>query len=108
MRAGRRRHRLVLEAETRESNGQGGYTTVWAAVGKPIRAEVIGLSGDEAISAAVTRSVQQWRITFLKRPGVTTKHRLREGAVLYDIKSVMEDPRDAQALVLICETGATH
>jgi SPP1 family predicted phage head-tail adaptor len=107
--AGRLRRRLVLQEEGRVPNGQGGWTTGWQDVGggKPLRAEVIGLSGDEALQEMVKRNIQQWRVTIRKRPGVTTKNRLKEGALVYDIKSIMDDPREPERFwVLICETGA--
>ncbi|HVQ09530.1 MAG TPA: phage head closure protein [Allosphingosinicella sp.] len=99
---------MTIEVGTRTPNGQGGYTIVWAPVATApnVRAEIIGLSGDEALKAGIERNVQQWRVTIRRREDVTAKHRLKEGSVVYDIKSVMPDPRSEAATLLICETGA--
>ena len=105
--AGRLRDRVAIELETRQPNGQGGFVTAWAPIagGGSVPAQVIGLSGDEAISAAVERSVQQWRVTIRDRPGLTTKHRLRRGGQLLDVKSILPHPNFDRTLVLICESS---
>lgn len=110
LQAGRLRHRVRIEAKTRVANGQGGSTVAWTLVAI-VRAEIIGLSGDEALKAGVERSVQQWRVTIRTR-AVTTQNRLvyldadpTLPAGPCDIKAVLPDPRAEGALVLMCETG---
>lgn len=101
--AGRLRELVSVEEETRLPNGQGGYTTAWSEVAAP-RAEIIGLTGDESINAAVERSVQRWRVTMRARL-LTTKHRLIWNDIQLDIKSVVPDPRAPEAaIVVICES----
>lgn len=106
--SGRLNKRVTIEAESRTGNGQGGYTTSWAPIaGTPtVWAEIIGLSGDEALSAGVSRNVQQWRVTIRRRDDITTKHRLTHGGRVFNIKSTMPDPRHDDATLLICETVA--
>lgn len=107
--SGRLNRRLTIQEETRQSNGQGGFTTSWSDV-KTVWAEVVGLSGDEALAAGIERSVQQWRITIRRRP-VTTKNRLIGKSTMFlgrifNVKSVMPDPKADDATLLICETVA--
>jgi SPP1 family predicted phage head-tail adaptor len=106
---GRLNKRVLIEAEGRTPNGQGGWVTAWAALpARPnVWAEIIGLSGDEALKAGVERSIQQWRVTILSRDDVTTGHRLTHRGQVFDIKSAMPDPKADDAMLLICETGAT-
>lgn len=101
--------KVEVQEESRTSNGQGGYTTVWTKLSArgDARAQIIGLSGDEAISAGVQRSVQQWRVVIRRRADVSTKNRLIWGALTLDIKSAMPLPADPRAFtLLICESGA--
>jgi SPP1 family predicted phage head-tail adaptor len=104
--------RVTIQAETRTSNGQGGYVTAWADLaGNPtVWAAVRGLSGGEALTAGVQRSVQQWRVIIRRRADITTRHRLRwDNAGTYivmDIKAAMplpDQPRDFT--LLVCESG---
>jgi SPP1 family predicted phage head-tail adaptor len=87
---GRLNRRLVLEAPAETPDGAGGATrsyeivaTLWAAV-EP-EAGRGGLVA-EAQGATVTH-----RIVIRMREGVTTRHRLRDGARLYRIVSLREE-----------------
>ena len=102
--SGRLNKRVAIQAETRVPNGQGGYTTDWTHE-RYIWAEIIGLSGDEALAAGIERSVQQWRVTMRRRP-ISTKKRLLYDGRIFGIKSVLPDPRADDATLLICETVA--
>lgn len=104
---GRLNKRVTIEAPTRQDNGQGGEIVTWDPL--PARAtvwaEIIGLSGDEALMAGVLRGVQQWRVTIGRRDEVTPEHRLTRPGQVYEIKSAMPDPKSEDGTVLICETG---
>jgi SPP1 family predicted phage head-tail adaptor len=100
--------RVTIQVESRLSNGQGGHITSWADIGTTptVWAAVRGLSGGEAITAGVQRSVQQWRVVIRRRADVTTKHRLVWGSLHLDIKAAMplpDQPRDFT--LLVCESG---
>lgn len=102
---GKLRELIEIQRETRVSNGQGGYTTSWSLLAR-VRAEIVGLSGDEALTAGVERSVQQWRVTIRRRRDVSPKNRILWGDKLLDIRSDMPDPKDPRAFtLLICESG---
>lgn len=104
--SGRLRDRVSLEDETRSPNGQGGFTTAWSAIDESISAEVIGLTGEESVTAAVERTSQRWRVTMRKRtPPVTTKQRLFWDGRALNIKSVLPDPKAPRsAIICICES----
>jgi SPP1 family predicted phage head-tail adaptor len=111
--AARLNRRVRIEQKGRVSNGQGGWTTGWAAAGT-VWAEIIGLSGDEALQQGVQRNVQQWRVT-VRRRAVSAGQRLFYlgsapgiAAGPYDIKSVLPDSKAADAIVLVCETGLSQ
>ena len=102
---GRLKELVSIQRETRTSNGQGGYTTSWSEVAK-VRAEIIGLSGDEALAAGVERSVQQWRVTIRRRSDISPKNRIQWGGQLLDVRSAIPDPKEPRAFtLLICESG---
>lgn len=104
--AGRLNRRATIQEPGRASNGQGGWTaTGWQDV-TTVWAEVLPLSGDEALQAGVERSVQQWRVTIRRRDSVTTKNRLLVADVAFDIKSAVPHPQHRDGTLLICETGA--
>jgi SPP1 family predicted phage head-tail adaptor len=95
-----------IEQEARVSNGQGGYTTSWSKLADEW-AEIIGMSGDEALLAGVQRAVQQWRVTISRRDDVKPRHRIKWGDLYLDIKAAMPLPKDPRNFtLLICESGA--
>jgi len=106
---GRLNKRVTFQSKVWADNGQGGKTVTWQNL--PTRpavwAEIIGLSGDEALRAGIERNVSQWRVTILRRDDLTGECRMLHGGLIYDIKSVMPDPKADDATLLICEVGAT-
>jgi SPP1 family predicted phage head-tail adaptor len=110
MNAGDLRDRVIIHEEVQTPDGQGGYTTNWtpiAAAPQGVWAKVIGLTGDEALAGLVERSTATWRVTIRKRPGITTKHRLIWDGRTLNVKSVLPDPKEPRAaLLLICESEA--
>jgi head-tail adaptor len=113
MEAARLRDRVAVEKEARVANGQGGFVTAWRAVpgADSIPAEVVAMSGDEALRLSVERATQQYRVRVRRRGSLdlTEKNRLKwkssRGEVMA-IKSVLPDPREPRAfLVLITEVG---
>lgn len=113
MQAARLRDRVTVEVLARRDNGQGGFETGWAEVAgaKSVPAEIVAMSGDEALRLGVERAVQQYRVRIRRRESlaITEKHRLKwtssSGEVMA-IKSVLPDPREPRAfLVMIAEIG---
>ncbi len=110
LRTRRLRERITIEAKNLVDNGKGGRKTPF---GEPewkpvttnlIAAEIIPLRGDEALSSAVLRSVQLYRVTIRPRDGAVTKNRIRWGSIVMDIKSAARSI-DRRSIVMTCESG---
>lgn len=110
LRTRRLRERITIEAKNLVDNGKGGRKRPdgepeWIpALPKPITAEVIPLRGDEALSNAVLRKVQLYRVTIRHRDGVSPVSRIRWGDVVMNIKSATRSI-DRRSIVMTCESG---
>jgi SPP1 family predicted phage head-tail adaptor len=103
--AGKLREPVRIEVEQRTSNGQGGYITAWTKVAD-VRAEILGLAGDEALRAGVERSVSQYRVTIRKRSDVSVVNRLKwKGTGPRDPIGPAASNDLRRALLLNCEIG---
>lgn len=107
--AGRLRERVAIQSANLVDNGRGGRKPPpgeqpWKDVATKVRAEIIPLRGDEALSLGVQRSTQLYRVTIRKRAGVTTAHRLMWGEIALDIRSAPPST-DGCSIVLTCESG---
>jgi SPP1 family predicted phage head-tail adaptor len=106
MNAGSLTEKVTIQQEVRAANGQGGFTTSWSDVetAPRVSANIVGMSGDEAISAGVERSVTRWRVTIRRRPEVSPRHRLLWNGLVLNIVSAMPLPNDPRAFTLmVCE-----
>ena len=87
---GRLRHRLVLEAPARTSDGAGGAVVQWTPVAcmwaeiRPIR-QASGVKA-EKMAASVTH-----RITVRSGCDVTTSMRFRQGERIFEIDGLQDD-----------------
>ena len=86
--------RLMLEDPQRVSDGRGGHTEVWEAMGD-LWAEVKPLNGRHSLQGGVNLSLQRYRITVRATPvGSTSRprpdQRFREGSRLFLIHAVAE------------------
>lgn len=96
--------RLVLEDETRVSDGAGGFSASWDTLGT-LWAEISARSGREASGEDASVSRTGFRITVRAAPfGAPSRpkpgQRFRDGARIFRIEAVAE--RDAQARYLTC------
>lgn len=106
MDAGRLRERITIEQSTRVANGQGGWNSDWVAIATKVPAEIIALSGDEALRDGIERSSQQYRVRLRKRDGLTPKERLQWKGQVMEVHSVLPDPKEPNSLLLlICSIG---
>ena len=122
MRAGRLRHRLVLQSKTYTANAYGEQvvtwsdeTTVWGAI-EP-------LSGKEFFAQAEIQSEARVRIVIRYNASIDTTWRVKSGGLYYDIvevinhdmcdrmitimarEGVSDDQADAGESILLLETG---
>ncbi|AXC50150.1 head-tail adaptor protein [Paracoccus suum] len=98
------RHRLILEAPERASDGMGGQTTVWRALGA-IWAGMRASTGREARGEVGAVSVVSWAITTRAAPAGDPRRprpgqRLRMGERLFRIEAIAET--DAGGRWLTC------
>jgi SPP1 family predicted phage head-tail adaptor len=102
--AGKRDKRVIIEQKsvTRNSIGEESVTWVtfatrWAAV-SPIR-------GREFFAAEQTMSSVDYRVNLLKPLAVTREMRIKHGAILMDIVSIIDNDNE---LELMCSTGVRN
>lgn len=105
MDAGLLRDEVTLEAEDRTDNGQGGFVSSWSPV-TTMSANLVALTGDEALQNGIQRSTATYRVTIRRRDTITAQHRLKWRGTILAIHSVLQHPRWPQeAMLLICEIG---
>lgn len=111
MSAGRLREKVAIQQKNLVDNGKGGRKRPdgepeWVDIAgfEKLRAEIIPLRGDEALSNLMTRSVQLYRVTMRYRTGVLTSHRLMWGETAMNIKSLARSV-DRRDMVMTVETG---
>lgn len=87
MKAGRLRHKIVIETVTEGRDAMGGITESWATHAT-VRASVEPLIGKEyfAAQAVTTANQVKFRIRYLST--VTTKMRINYDSKIYDIQSI--------------------
>jgi SPP1 family predicted phage head-tail adaptor len=83
------KRRLVLEAPAETADGAGGVARVYAGAAT-LWAQVMPVSARGDIAADSLGAVLRHRIVIRARGGVTTRHRLRDGARIYRIVAVRE------------------
>ena len=87
------RHRVTLQAITRSTDGQGGYTETWGNVAD-LWASIEPVKGWEKYQAAQTETPITHNITMRYRSGVTTAQRLLYGMRVFDIKECLNEGED--------------
>ena len=81
--------RLVLEAPAETSDGAGGVVRAYEAVAT-LWAQVTPVSARGDIAGDSLGAVLRRRIVIRARSGISTRHRLRDGARVYRIVAVRE------------------
>lgn len=109
--AGRLREKVAVQQKNLADNGRGGRKRPdgepeWIDVPgmEKIRAEIIPLRGNEALSNSILRSVQLYRVTIRFRSGILTSHRLMWGGTAMNIKAMARSV-DHKDIVMTVETG---
>jgi len=107
MRAGRLRHRVVLEERTGSANAYNELPDTWATVAT-LPAAVEPLGGREFFASQQVQGNVSHRITLRYLAGVTIKHRVRwpdpaTGADrIFDINAVIDRDERHRAIELMC------
>ena len=106
MRAGKLRHRLIIESPQRASDGAGGAVVTWTQVAS-IWAHVTPVSARELRSAGQRAEKLTHRITLRYRSGINATMRLVGEGRVFNIDAIInEDERD-HWLVCFCVEGLT-
>ncbi len=99
------RHRIVLEERVRAADGGGGATESWTPVAT-LWASVQQKSGGERESADRLSVGTTTEIIIRHRAGVTSHMRFRQGARLFNIRSVLDKDGRGRFLICRCEEGS--
>jgi SPP1 family predicted phage head-tail adaptor len=102
--AGRLRQRIDIMRSTKVDNGKGGYTTTWAAAAQAVPAEVIGLTGTEAVREKVLRGVRVYQITTRYRADLQPKDQARFDGEDLNIRSAIDPDGRRERLVIVADT----
>jgi SPP1 family predicted phage head-tail adaptor len=99
---GQMRHRVVIEEQSRASDGGGGAIVSWVAVDE-VWAAILPADGTEGPEAGGLTSRVTQDIWIRARSGLRADMRLRSGARIFDIKAIIDDAGERRFLVLRCE-----
>lgn len=93
--------RILLQQESRTSDGAGGYTTRWTTVASPW-ARVVQTGGGEQLEGGQEPSRRAFEVTLRRRSDLTSALRVCWGAVVMSVVSVKQDDEDREFSVLSC------
>ena len=105
--AGQLRHTVVIQAEGPTTDAGGGQTDPWAspATVATVRAKIEPLTGFERLRALQLEASVSHKITIRYRGGLTAKHRLKFGARVMNIRSVIDIEERHKWLEILAEQG---
>lgn len=104
MRAGRLRHRIVLQSPTRTRDSTGGFTTTWTNEAT-VWAAIEPLSGREFFEIKQIQAETSVRVIIRHRDGITTDWRISHGGKFYDITGVINESERDRMITLFCSEG---
>lgn len=102
--ADRLRDRIDIMRASKVDNGKGGYTTTWSAAAPAVPAEVIGLTGTEAVREKVLRGIRVYQITTRYRADLQPKDQARFGGEDLNIRSSVDPDGRRERLVIVADT----
>ena len=105
MRAGKLRHRIVLQAKSATTDEYGGPVEVWADVATNIPASVEPLSGRELVNAQTVNAEVTTRITMRYRAGVIAANRIVFEGKFYNLQSIVDPEMKHRELIIMASEG---
>ena len=102
MRAGRLRHKIIIEENTGGRSARGGRTDTWTAF-LTVRASVQPLSGRELIAAAQSHAALSHKVVIRHVDGITPAMRVNHGGRKLKIDSIINVNEAGRELHLMCE-----
>lgn len=106
MRAGRLRHRILIESRIESRDEFGGVTLAWGVVEDNVPAEIVPLSGREFLAAGELQGEVTTRMTIRYMPGIEANMRVQHDGQVYRIVAALPDPTLRRHITLMCATGA--
>ena len=107
MRAGRLRHRLVIQSKTETRDEYGDAVISWSTV-DTVWGAIEPLSGRELFAQSQTQAETKVRIVMRYRSDIDTTHRITNDGLYYDITDrINENSRD-RMLTLMCRQGVSE
>lgn len=105
--AGNFRHRVQIQQLSGAQDAAGQPSQAWVLVAQ-VWADIRFDNGLEAIKSDLPTSIARASIRIRYLAGITAAMRVLHGAVVYDIKTVLPDPKGSVYIDLACETGANQ
>lgn len=100
MRAGRLRHRIVLQSLTQGVDSAGGPTETFADLAT-VLADVEPINGREHFAASQVNTNAEYKITAYWYAGMTSKMRVKFGSRLFDVLSVFNVDEKNREMVMV-------
>jgi len=105
MRAGKLRHRIVIEVNTPTRDASGGEVDSWATA-TTVWGSVEALSGKERMEANQVNPTVSHKVTMRYNSTVTCQHRLNHDSRYFDINAVLNTEDRNKELILLCTERA--
>lgn len=103
MRAGRLRHLINIERRAAGYDDRGHPNKAFAVIARKIRAEVLALNGRELERARQTVAEVTHQITIRLPQDINVKDKIVFGEKVFNVRSVIPDIRDDEAIVYCVE-----
>lgn len=100
----RLKQRLDIARPTDTKTGGGGFTTTLEPIASAVPAEIISLTGAEAVKERVLRGIRVYRITIRWRADVGQKDQISFGAERVNIRSAVDPDGSRRELVIHADT----
>ncbi len=109
MKIGNLRRRVSIQAETRTTDGAGGYALAWTTLAT-VWASVISMSGREAYAAGHLEGRVTHKVVLRRRDdiAITSDMRLLCGDRAFNVRAVMDDGKENRWTTLLIEEGTAQ
>lgn len=104
MRAGRLRHRLILQSKSESRDAYGAAIIRWSAQ-DTVWGAVEPLSGKEYFSQQAVQSESKVRIVIRYHSSITESWRVSHNGLYYDVLNVLNENTRDRMLILMCSEG---
>lgn len=107
MEIGRLNSKITIQRRSDATNELGEHASGWTNVATDIWADVVKITGVQAIRTGLEMSVVRASIRIRYRTDITSKMRVVDGAEIYDIQAVMPNSAARDYTDLVCQIGAS-